>query len=48
VLDVAAVGGNMVKQNVTLDAVTPAFILFIGAFSYLFATETKATSREDI
>lgn len=47
------VGGNMVKQNVTLDAVTPAFILFaimlfVGAFIYLFAKETKGTSLEDI
>jgi len=47
------VGGNMVKQNVTLDAVPPAFILFaimlfIGSFIYLFAKETKGASLEDI
>jgi len=47
------VGGSMVKQDVTVDAVAPAFILFaimlfIGAFIYLFAKETKGISLEEI
>lgn len=47
------VGGSMVKQDVTVDAVAPAFILFaimlfIGAFIYLLAKETKGISLEEI
>jgi putative MFS transporter len=47
------IGGNMVKQDVTLDAVFPAFILFaalllVGGVIYLFARETKGTALEDI
>ncbi|MDR0960046.1 MAG: MFS transporter [Propionibacteriaceae bacterium] len=47
------IGGDMVKQNVTLDAVPPAFILFavmlvLGGIIYLFAKETKAVSLEKI
>jgi MFS transporter, putative metabolite:H+ symporter len=47
------VGGSMVKQDVTVDAVAPAFVLFaimlfIGAFVYLFAKETKGISLEEI
>jgi putative MFS transporter len=47
------VGGSMVKQDVTANAVRPAFILFaimpfIGAFIYLLAKETKGKSLEEI
>ena len=47
------VGGSMVKQDVTADAVRPAFILFaimlfIGAFIYLLAKETKGKSLKEI
>jgi putative MFS transporter len=47
------IGGSMIKQNVTLDAVPPAFILFavllvIGSVTYLFAKETRAVSLETI
>ena len=43
----------MIKQNVTLSAVPPAFILFavllvVGAVTYLFAKETRAVSLEKI
>jgi MFS transporter, putative metabolite:H+ symporter len=49
----ALIGGSMIKQNVTLDAVPPAFILFAvllvaGAVTYLFAKETRAVSLEKI
>lgn len=49
----AMIGGNMVQQNVTLEAVFPAFILFAvlllaGGIIYLFARETKGTALEDI
>lgn len=49
----AMIGGSMIKQNVTLDAVPPAFILFavllvIGGITYMFANETKAVSLEKI
>ena len=42
-----------VKQNVTLDAVFPAFILFavllvIGGMTYMFARETRGTSLDTI
>ncbi|MGH3631532.1 MAG: MFS transporter, partial [Sciscionella sp.] len=41
------VGGSMIKQNVTLDAVPPAFALFavllvLGGVTYMFAPETRA------
>lgn len=47
------VGGSAVKQNVTLDAVFPAFILFavllvIGGMTYMFARETRGTSLDKI
>ncbi|WP_058235281.1 MFS transporter [Devriesea agamarum] len=47
------IGGNAVKQNVTLDVITPAFSFFgicliIGAITYLFARETKGKSLEEI
>lgn len=47
------VGGSMIKQNVTLDAVPPAFFLFavllaLGGVTYLFAKETKAVALEDV
>jgi putative MFS transporter len=43
----------MIKQNVTLDTVPPAFFLFaallvLGGVTYLFAKETKAVSLEDV
>jgi putative MFS transporter len=43
----------MIKQNVTLDAVPPAFFLFaallaLGGVTYLFAQETKAVALEDV
>lgn len=49
----ALVGGSMIKQNVTLAAVPPAFYLFaallaIGGVIYLFAKETRAVSLEKI
>lgn len=49
----ALIGGSMIKQNVTLSAVPPAFILFaallvIGAVTYLFAKETRAVSLDKI
>lgn len=49
----ALVGGSMIKQNVTLDAVPPAFFLFavllvLGGVTYLFAQETKAVSLDDV
>jgi len=48
----ALIGGSVIKQNVTLDAVPPAFYLFaalflIGGIAYLFARETRAISLED-
>jgi putative MFS transporter len=47
------VGGSMIKQNVTLDAVPPAFFLFaallvVGGITYLFARETKSVSLDDV
>lgn len=47
------VGGSMIQQNVTRDAVPPAFFLFAallvaGGVIYLFAKETKAVSLEKI
>lgn len=47
------VGGSMVKQDVTADAVRPAFtlfaiVLFIGGFIYLLAKETKGKSLDEI
>lgn len=49
----AMIGGSMIKQNVTLNAVTPAFVLFavllvVGGITYLFARETKAVALEKI
>lgn len=49
----ALVGGSMIKQNVTLDAVPPAFYLFAGLLAlggviYLFAKETRAVQLENI
>lgn len=49
----ALVGGTMIKQNVTVDAVPPAFFLFaillvLGGATYLFAKETKAIALEDV
>lgn len=49
----AMIGGSAVKQDVTLQAVFPAFIffailLFIGGIIYLFAKETKGASLEEI
>jgi putative MFS transporter len=47
------VGGSMIKQDVTLDAVPQAFFLFaallvLGGVIYLFAEETRAVSLEEI
>lgn len=47
----ALVGGSMIKQNVTLEAVPPAFYLFagllvLGGLTYMFAKETKAVALE--
>lgn len=47
------IGGDMIKQNVTLQAVPPAFYVFaallvLGGVIYLFAKETKAVSLESI
>jgi putative MFS transporter len=47
------VGGSMIKQNVTLNAVPPAFFLFAGLMicggvTYLFANETKSVPLEDV
>ncbi|MDO4258904.1 MAG: MFS transporter [Actinomycetaceae bacterium] len=47
------IGGNAVKQDVTLQAVFPAFIFFaallvLGGIIYLFARETKGESLEKI
>lgn len=49
----ALVGGSIIKQNVTLDAVPPAFYLFAGLLAlggviYLFAKETRAVQLENI
>ncbi|MBE6478680.1 MAG: MFS transporter [Propionibacteriaceae bacterium] len=49
----AMIGGNAVQQNVTLDAVFPAFLLFaglllLGGVIYLFAKETKGVALEEI
>ena len=49
----ALVGGSMIEQNVTRDAVPPAFYLFaallvLGGVTYLFAKETKAVALEDV
>jgi len=49
----AMIGGNAVQQNVTLDAVFPAFVLFavlllLGGVIYLFAKETKGVALEEI
>ncbi|RLP06981.1 MFS transporter [Propionibacterium australiense] len=49
----AMIGGNAVQQNVTLDAVFPAFVLFavlllLGGIIYLFAKETKGVALEEI
>ena len=47
------VGGDAIKQNVTLQAVPPAFILFgvlliAGGVIYTFAKETKGKSLDSI
>lgn len=47
----ALVGGSMIKQNVTLQAVPPAFYLFaallvLGGLIYMLARETKAVPLE--
>ena len=47
------IGGDAVQQNVTLDAVFPAFVLFavlllLGGIIYLFAKETKGVALEEI
>lgn len=47
----ALVGGSMIKQNVTLQAVPPAFYLFAGLLAaggliYLLAKETKAIALD--
>lgn len=47
------IGGSMIKQNVTLQAVPMAFFLFagllvVGGIVYLSARETKAVSLDDI
>ena len=47
------IGGNMVKQDVTLEAAYPAFLLFgallfAGGITYLFAQETKGKSLDSI
>lgn len=47
------IGGSMIKQNVTLQAVPVAFFLFagllaVGGIVYLFARETKAVPLEEI
>lgn len=49
----ALIGGSMVKQNVTLGAVPPAFHLFaallaLGGLVYLFARETRNVELEEI
>ncbi|ENO19071.1 sugar transporter [Schaalia cardiffensis F0333] len=49
----ATIGGSAVQQEVTLQAVFPAFILFaallfVGGILYLFAKETKGASLEEI
>lgn len=49
----ALIGGDMIKQNVTLQAVPPAFVFFavllvIGGVTYLFAKETKSVALEKI
>lgn len=47
------IGGDMIKQNVTVDAVPPAFILFavllvLGGIVYQLARETRAVALEKI
>ncbi|MEZ2188944.1 MFS transporter [Corynebacterium sp. CCM 9204] len=47
------IGGSAIRQDVTLDAVPPAFFLFaallaLGGITYLFAKETKALQLEKI
>jgi putative MFS transporter len=47
------VGGSMIKQNVTVQAVPPAFFLFaallvLGGIIYLFARETRAVALEEV
>ncbi len=49
----ALIGGDAIKQNVTRDAVPPAFFLFaallvIGGVLYLFAKETRNVALEKI
>lgn len=49
----AMIGGDVVKQNVTLDVITPTFsffgvVLLVGAITYLFATETKGRSLDTV
>ena len=49
----AMIGGDAVQQNVTLDAVFPAFVLFaallvLGGVIYLFAKETRGVALEEI
>ena len=49
----AMIGGDMLKQNVTTDAVRPAFLFFaaclaVGAVIYLAARETRGTALEEI
>ena len=49
----AFIGGDAIKQNVTRDAVPPAFYLFaallvIGGVLYLFSKETRNVSLEKI
>ncbi len=49
----ALIGGDMIRQNVTLEAVPPAFWLFaglllVGGLVYQLAKETKAVALEKI
>ncbi|MDU0967644.1 MAG: MFS transporter [Actinomycetaceae bacterium] len=49
----AMIGGGYVAQNVSLEAVRPAFLLFaillfIGGIIYMFATETRGRSLDEI
>lgn len=49
----AAIGGNIVKQSVTLAVIAPCFAFFgicflVGAITYLFAKETRDTPLEQV
>lgn len=52
VLMSALIGGSVIKPDVTLSAVPPAFYLFavllvVGGITYMFARETRAVSLDD-